>query len=56
MVNGDTPEANEVPATRLRKGSINGSAKPANGVNRINSKLNGHCNRLGELLEPATAE
>ena len=54
--NGDMPEANEVPATRLRRGSINGSAKPVNGVNRINGKLNGRHNRLGQFLEPTVAE
>ena len=51
--NGDMSEANEVSATRLRKASINGSVKAINGVNRINGKLNGHHNRLGQLLEPS---
>ena len=48
-INGDQPTMIGVPAARL-----NGVAKPNNGVNRINGKLNGHDNRFRELLEPTT--
>jgi hypothetical protein len=56
LVNGDQDGVNGLLTTRLGKMPANGSAKPINGVNRINGKLNGYHNQPEELLTPTTAK